>query len=115
MTDAQFTILVSVIGSGLAGLIGIVKWAVTRLSSALDNNTAAHLKSVEEMTRMSTKLDFVYQATGRVDDFVREEISGAVSVEVPQDDTPVDKPMRPPGRYHKRFKSSPGETKKKEE
>lgn len=104
MTDAQFAILVSVVGGGLTGLIGMLRWAVNRLSGALDGNTAAHLKNAEAMAAMSTKLDFVYQATGKVEDFIKEEISG---VTVAADDvTPTDKPR---GRYHiKRPKSQPG-------
>jgi hypothetical protein len=73
MTDGQFGALLSVIGTIGASIVGIIKWSVTRLTAALDGNTAAHLKSVEAMTVMSTKLDFVYNASKDVKDFVHEQ------------------------------------------
>lgn len=94
MTDAQFTILIATITSGMGGLVAVIKWSVTQLTKALDGNTKAHLESVRAMTEMSTKLDFVYRATGKVEDFIKEEISAVHGIE--------DKPKI-------RAKSSPGE------
>ena len=106
MTDAQFTILVSVIGAGLSGMVGVLKWAVTRLTKSLDTNTQAHLASVKAMTEMSTKLDFVYNATAKVEDFIKEEISGVHSV--PDEVTPVERKSK--GQYFQsRAKTNPGE------
>lgn len=76
MTDAQFNVLIGVIAAGLGGLATVIKWSVSILTKSLDTNTQAHLESVKVMTAMSTKLDFVYQATGKVDQFIKEEISG---------------------------------------
>lgn len=76
MGDGQFTALLSVLGAIGASIVGIIKWSVNRLTVALDGNTAAHLKSVEAMTIMSTKLDFVYNASREVKEFVAEERSG---------------------------------------
>lgn len=96
MTDAQFGILIGVITSSMAGLVTVIKWSVTQLTKALDGNTKAHLDSVRAMTEMSTKLDFVYKATGRVQDFIKEEISGVHEVA-------EEKPLKI------RVKTSPGE------
>jgi len=81
MTDAQFNVLIAVIGAGLGGLATVIKWSVGVLTKSLDSNTQAHLKSVEEMTKMSTKLDFVYHGIGKVDEFIKEEKSGVHDVE----------------------------------
>lgn len=81
MEDGQFAALLSVLGAIGASIVGIIKWSVTRLTMALDGNTAAHLKSVESMTVMSTKLDFVYHQVGAVKDFVVEERSGVHDAE----------------------------------
>lgn len=89
MTDVQFGALLAVLGTIGASIVGIIKWSVTRLTSALDGNTTAHLKSVEAMTVMSTKLDFVYNASREVKDFVVEERSGVHDTEVHTKKTPA--------------------------
>lgn len=89
MTDIQFGALLTVLASIGASIVGIIKWSVTRLTTALDGNTSAHLKSVESMTVMSTKLDFVYQQVGAVKDFVVEERSGVHDAEVHVKKTPA--------------------------
>lgn len=99
MTDGQFNVLIAAIISGLGALAGVIRWSVTTLTKSLDANTTAHLKSVEAMTAMGVKLDFVYQATGRVDDFIKEERSGVVEVE-----SPPERKSQP--KY--RAKSEPG-------
>jgi len=76
MEDGQLAAILSVLGAIGASIVGIIRWSVNRLTLALDGNTTAHLKSVEAMTVMSTKLDFVYQQVGAVKDFVVEERSG---------------------------------------
>lgn len=111
MTDAQFGVLISTLVAFGGGLVGVIKWSVSRLTSALDNNTKAHLDSVKAMTEMSTKLDFVYRATGKVEDFIKEEISQ--NYDVPPDTIP------PPEPRHRRMitprfvrpKTEPGEKK----
>jgi len=80
MSDGQFAALMTVLGGIGTSIVAIIKWSVTRLTVALDGNTAAHLKSVEAMTVMSTKLDFVYNASREVKDFVVEERSGVHEV-----------------------------------
>lgn len=76
MSDGQFAALLSVLATIGASIVGILKWAVTRLTTALDENTKAHLNSVTKLTEVSTKMDFVYNASREVRDFVTEERSG---------------------------------------
>lgn len=89
MTDGQLAALLSVLSAIGASLVAVVKWSVTRLTTALDSNTNAHLESVKKMTEVSTKMDFVYQASRDVRDFVTEERSG-----VHDAPTPVETPKR---------------------
>jgi len=91
MSDGQFAALMTVLGAIGTSIVAIIKWSVTRLTVALDGNTSAHLRSVEAMTIMSTKLDFVYNASRDVRDFVTEERSGVHEVpeEVRQKKTPA--------------------------
>ena len=93
MEDWQFKILIGTITVGLGGIAAAIKWSVTTLTGSLDRNTAAHLESVKAMTVMSTKLDFVYNVTGKVEDFIKEERSGVHEV-------PVE-------TSHKRIKTNP--------
>jgi hypothetical protein len=93
MSDAQFATLISVIGVGLSLIGAAIKWAVGRLVASLDKNTEAHLTNAKAMTEMSTKLDFVYNATGKVDQFMREEVS---AVHDAADETPRMKRERTP-------------------
>jgi len=99
MTDGQLAALLSVLSAIGASIVAILKWSVTRLTAALDTNTQAHLKSVEKMTEVSTKMDFVYEASREVKDFVTEERSG-----VHEAPTPVE--IRP--RKHPRAQSPVG-------
>jgi len=92
MENWQFTILISAVTGGLGGLIKAITWSVKRLTAALDSNTQAHFDSVKAMTRMSTQLDFVYQATGRVDEFIKEETSK--NYEINEDITPGEIPSK---------------------
>lgn len=111
MTDAQFGVLISTLLAFGGGLVGVIKWSVSRLTTALDSNTKAHLDSVKAMAEMSTKLDFVYRATGKVDDFIREEISQ--NYDVPPDTIPPQQELKH-RRITPRFvrpKSEPGDKK----
>ena len=76
MTDTQFGALMAAITGFAASLVATLRWAVNRLTKALDTNSESHLKSAEAMAVMSTKLDFVYGATAKVQEFVQEERSG---------------------------------------
>lgn len=106
MNDTQFGILIATITAGLGGLVGVIKWSVGVLTTSLNLNTSAHLKSVEAMTVMSTKLDFVYQASGKVDDFLRDELSAAHGVA--EEKHEKAKKMRT-GPWPIRPKTDPGE------
>lgn len=107
MTDAQFGILIAAITGGLGSLAAVIRWSVSQLTKALDNNTQAHLSSVKAMTEMSTKLDFVYDATGKVDNFIRRETSDVYDTREMREITPRR------GQYHhlRRPKTEPGEDK----
>lgn len=44
MTDAQFATLISVLGAGLLGIGGAIRWAVTRITKAMDDQSASNLR-----------------------------------------------------------------------
>jgi len=100
MTDGQLAALLSVLSAIGASIVAVLKWAVGRLTNALDTNTKAHLDSVAKLTEVSTKMDFVYSASREVKDFVTEERSG-----VHEAPTPVEIPNP---RKHPRAQSPVG-------
>lgn len=59
MSDAQFGILVSVLGAGLSGLIGVIKWSVGRVMKTVDDNTSAMLENTKSNAILSTKIDSI--------------------------------------------------------
>ena len=93
MDNTQFGALLTVIGTLLTALIGMIRWSVNRLASALDLNTASHLETAKAMGVMSTKLDFVYGAAREV----KDEITGNHEKADLEDETPVDRPPKPQG------------------
>jgi hypothetical protein len=65
VTDGQLAALIAAITSFCGGLFATIKWAVGRIVKALDDNSAAHLKSAEQLAVLSTKIDYVYQNSER--------------------------------------------------
>ena len=66
MSDSQFGLLIATLVTFLSSLIGMLKWAVTRITKALDDNTEsnradtdAKIKLATEMAVFSTKLDHI--------------------------------------------------------
>lgn len=110
MENWQLGAMATAIVGGLGAIAKVIQWAAKRfflildnntktLSESLDRNTSAHLESVKEMSRMSAKLDYIYQATGRVDEFIKEETSknydtGQVDSELEGQETPVEIPSK---------------------
>lgn len=72
MTDAQLGLLITAIATFGAGVVGSLKWAVGRITKAIDDNTtardaqtAAMLEHAKAMTALTVKIDAVA-------DFVQE-------------------------------------------
>lgn len=94
MTDNQFYILITVVGTGLAAIGTAIRFAATRIVRALDKNSDAMIKNTESNAVLSTKIDSIAN-------YVRD-----------RDTTPVEGvPVRPQGGYKQHFprkKSEPG-------
>ncbi len=89
MTDAQFGILIAALGSFGAALVGTIRWAVNRITKSLDDNTTSHLNSAIQMASLIKSVEFSYQASRDVKDFMVEERSGVHDVIIgPEDPTP---------------------------
>lgn len=79
MTDNQFYVLITVIGSGCASIGLAIRFSVGRIVKALDDNSSAMLKNTEANAVLSTKIDTVSQ-------FVRERSTPAMGIAIPKKD-----------------------------
>jgi hypothetical protein len=64
VTDAQFAALLALAASAGGSLLAALRWAVNRITSALDRNTSASLVHAKEMSKLSTKIDTVFEWVG---------------------------------------------------
>src|SRR5277367_3728524 len=89
MTDTQFYVLITVLGTGLAGIGAAIRFSVSRVVKALDGNSAAMLENTKSNAVLSTKIDAIAgyvqrdrsRVPSNVKEFVREEISATHDVD----------------------------------
>lgn len=67
MTDAQFGILISVIGVGLTGIGAAIRFSAMRVVKALDDNSAAMIENTKSNAVLSTKIDSIADYIQRVE------------------------------------------------
>lgn len=75
MTDGQFATLIAFLSAFGASCLGTARWAVGRITKALDDNTTSHKAQAEKFIELSTKIDFAFNASQKVSDFLVEENS----------------------------------------
>jgi hypothetical protein len=76
MTEVQFGLLLGAISGLGALLVGALRWAVNRVTKSNDDGTAAIIANTASNAVLVTKIDGLARAMERLDDFVKEEISG---------------------------------------
>ncbi len=79
MTDAQLTLILAAIATLGGSLIAALRWAVNRVTKSNDDGTAAIIANTASNATLIVKLDHLSQSILRLDDFVKEEISGVYS------------------------------------
>lgn len=82
MTTAELATICSAITVGLGGVAGTVRWAVGRITTAIESNSTVMLKFVESAARLEVKLDNAAHDARAVRDFVTEERSQNYDVPV---------------------------------
>lgn len=90
MSDAQLTLLLSAIATLGASLIAALRWAVNRVTKSNDDGTAALIANTSSNATLIADVRNLARQIERLDDFVKEEISGI-------HDSPP-KPTRTPAR-----------------
>lgn len=83
MTDTQFYVLITVLGTGLAGVGAAIRFSVNRVVKALDLNSTAMLDNTKSNAILTTKIETIAgyvqgrsRVSSEVKEFIREEISG---------------------------------------
>jgi hypothetical protein len=79
MSDAQFTLLMGAMAALGTSLVAALRWAVHRVTASNDQGTAALIANTASNAVLVTKLDHLAHAILRLDDFVKEEVSGVHS------------------------------------
>lgn len=90
MSDGQLTLLLSAIGALGAGLVAALRWAVNRVTKSNDDGTAALIANTASNATLIAEVRNLARQIERLDDFVKDEISGV------HDGPP--KPTRTPAR-----------------
>lgn len=100
MSDAQITAIITAI-VGLGGLlVSALRWAVNRVTASNDAGTTAIIANTASNATLVTKIDGLSRSIERLDDFVKDEISG-VHDGPPKPRTPPRGIRAPrPGTYH---------------
>jgi hypothetical protein len=106
VTDAQFAAVITLTASAGGSLIAALRWAVTRITTALDRNTSASLTHAREMSKLSTKIDVVFDWVGdhtpvhgvpivEVDDFETATRPRGTAAPTPPAPPPAPPPLSP--------------------
>jgi hypothetical protein len=102
MTEKEWGLLLAVVTALGGSLIGALKWAVNRVTKSNDDGTAALVANTASNAVLVTKIDALARSIERLDDFVKEEVSGVYSTP-PQParqrastprSIPIDRPWR---------------------
>jgi hypothetical protein len=99
MSDAQLTLILSAIGVLGGSLITALRWAVNRVTSSNDAGTTALIANTASNAVLIVKLEHLAQSILRLDDFVKEEISG-VHDGPPRRTPPRGLRVARPGTHH---------------
>ena len=100
MSDAQLTLILSAIGVLGGSLIGALRWAVNRVTTSNDAGTTALVANTASNAVLVVKLDHLSQSILRLDDFVKDEISGVYDDPPQVRRTPVRGIRARPGSHH---------------
>jgi hypothetical protein len=76
MTDAQLGLVLAAIATLGGSLIAALKWAVNRVTKSNDDGTSALLANTASNATLIATLSNLARQIERLDDFVKEEISG---------------------------------------
>jgi hypothetical protein len=109
VTDAQLSLMLAAIATLGGSLVAALRWAVNRVTASNDEGTKALIANTASNAVLNTKIDSLARSIERLDDFVKEEVSGVYST-APQ---PPKQPLRSrtpvggvrlprPGTFHDR-------------
>jgi hypothetical protein len=103
VSDAQLSFILAAIAALGGSLVAALRWAVNRVTASNDAGTSALVANTASNAVLVVKLDHLARSVERLDDFVKEEISGVYSSPPqPQQPKRTRTPPQGVGVYSKR-------------
>src|SRR5678816_1249963 len=98
-TDAQFAALLSTVTTGLGGIALIIRWAVTRITKAMDDQSSTNLRLADAQIDLAGALAAQRADIDHITRWIYHHTPGAAPLEVERERTPVQSlPTMTPSR-----------------
>src|SRR5678816_766087 len=88
-TDAQFAALLSTVTTGLGGIALIIRWAVTRITKAMDDQSSSNLRLADAQIDLAGALAAQRADIDHITRWIYHHTPGAAPIEVERERTPV--------------------------
>lgn len=89
MTDAQFATLLSAVIAGLGTIAGMIRWAVTRITKAMDDQSSSNLRLADAQIDLAGALAAQRADIDHITRWIYHHTPGAAPIEVARERTPV--------------------------
>jgi len=99
MTDAQFGALLTAVIAGLGSIVGMIKWGVTRVTKAMDDQTGSNLRLADAQIELAGANAAMRADIDHITRWIYVHTPGSVPLEVERERTPVQSiPIMTPAR-----------------
>jgi hypothetical protein len=88
-TDAQFAALLSTVTTGLGGIALMIRWAVTRITKAMDDQSSTNLRLADAQIDLAGALAAQRADIDHITRWIYHHTPGASPIEVERERTPV--------------------------
>lgn len=89
LTDAQFGALLTAVLGGLTGIAGMIKWAVTRITKAMDDQSSTNLRLADAQIDLAAAFSAQRADLDGVIRWIQMHTPGAAPLEIERERTPV--------------------------
>jgi len=89
MTDAQFATLLSAVIAGLGSIVGMIKWGVTRVTKAMDDQSSSNLRLADAQIELAAANAAQRADIDHITRWIYAHTPGAVPVTLERERTPV--------------------------
>lgn len=89
MDNAQFGTLLSVLGAAGLGIVGAIRWAVTRIVKAMDDQSRSNVRLADAQVELAGALAAQRADIDHITRWIYHHTPGAAPLEVERERTPV--------------------------